>query len=42
LHEQFDSRIDELPEGFGPRYNAAPLQMLPVVNPISKVCYVIS
>lgn len=32
LHEQFDASIDELPEGFGPRYNAAPLQMLPVVR----------
>jgi len=32
VHEQFDASIDELPEGFGPRYNAAPLQMLPVVR----------
>lgn len=32
LHEQFDASIDELPEGFGPHYNAAPLQTLPVVR----------
>ena len=32
LHDQFDARIDDLPEEFGPRYNAAPLQMLPVVR----------
>jgi len=32
LREQFGASIDELPPDFGPRYNAAPLQMLPVVR----------
>lgn len=32
LREQFDASIDELPADFGPRYNAAPMQMLPVVR----------
>lgn len=32
LREQFGASIDELPPNFGPRYNASPLQMLPVVR----------
>lgn len=32
LREHFGASIDELPPDFGPRYNAAPLQMLPVVR----------
>lgn len=32
LREQFGASIDELPSDFGPRYNAAPVQMLPVVR----------
>lgn len=32
LREQFGASIDELPPDFGPRYNAAPLQVLPVVR----------
>lgn len=32
LQDQFETRIDELPEGFGPRYNAAPVQQLPVIR----------
>lgn len=32
LSERFAASIDELPADFGPRYNAAPMQMLPVVR----------
>lgn len=32
LREQFGATIDELPPDFGPRYNAAPMQMLPVIR----------
>lgn len=32
LREQFGAIIDELPPDFGPRYNAAPMQMLPVIR----------
>lgn len=32
LHEQFSADIDDLPLDWGPRYNAAPMQMLPVIR----------
>lgn len=32
LSERFAASIDALPADFGPRYNAAPMQMLPVVR----------
>jgi len=32
LRVQFGASIDEMPPDFGPRYNAAPMQMLPVVR----------
>ena len=32
LREQFGANIDELPPDLGPRYNAAPMQMLPVIR----------
>jgi len=32
LSERFSASIDEMPADFGPRYNAAPMQMLPVVR----------
>lgn len=32
LKEQFGASIDEMPPDYGPRYNAAPMQMLPVVR----------
>lgn len=32
LREQFGAIIDALPPDFGPRYNVAPIQMLPVVR----------
>lgn len=32
LREQFGASIGELPPDFGPRYNAAPMQMLPIVR----------
>jgi len=32
LRERFSANIDELAADFGPRYNAAPMQLLPVVR----------
>jgi len=32
LSDRFSANIDELPADFGPRYNAAPMQLLPVVR----------
>lgn len=32
LREQFNASVDELPPNIGPQYNAAPMQMLPVVR----------
>ena len=32
LSERFSASLDEMPADFGPRYNAAPMQMLPVVR----------
>ena len=32
LREQFFAEIDDLPDDWGPRYNAAPMQLLPVIR----------
>lgn len=32
LREQFEADIDDIPADFGPRYNAAPMQLLPVIR----------